>query len=302
MVCADLRDSGADGDRNLNRDRLRVDVSRRVDDRTHYGHKRVQQSHPRTMQEIEDCWLPYIVADAFDDHFLPADRCVNPNLVLCLTSAVSIVGVAIGLVIATRIERRRLRQDGGWALGLAVGGRHVESPPNPHERKFINVVEEMAIAMHTTPPAVFVLENEPGINVFAAGLTPEDSILGVTAGAIKHLRRDELQAIVAHEYSHLISGDTRIGTRLTASLYALGRIHVLAEETFHFGRDMTRSDGEVWAVDLLSRSSPTMKLNVLVALANTVASDSETSETEAELLDQIQQKLGHSKELAAPMG
>ncbi len=162
-------------------------------------------------------------------------RCVDPGRAFWFSSLLFTAVAATGLFAVTTIERRRLQRRGGWAIGLAIGGRSIDNG-SADERRLMNIVEEIAIAYKTIPPYVIVLDDQPGINVFAAGLTPEDSILCVTAPAIECLRRDELQAVVAHEFSHLVHGDTRLGTRLTSILLGLGGIRTLAESLFSLGR------------------------------------------------------------------
>lgn len=169
----------------------------------------------------------------------PADeideRCVDANRVFWFTGLFCTAVTATGLFGVMIVERRRLQQRGGWAIGLAIGGRSVHSG-NAKEHRLMNIVAEVAIAYGTTPPHVIVLDDQPGINVFAAGLKPEDSILCVTGPAIECLDRDELQAVVAHELSHLIHGDTRLGTRLTSILLALYGIRVVADSLISLGR------------------------------------------------------------------
>jgi len=150
------------------------------------------------------------------------------NGLFALTSLFGIGIVAAGLLVATVVERRRLQEHGGWAIGLALGGRHIDTPQCQEERRLLNIVEELAIVYRTTPPAVLVLDNEPGINALAAGLTPQDSIIVVTAGAMMQLNREQLQGVIAHEYSHLVNGDTRLGTRLSSILWALDGVHSLS--------------------------------------------------------------------------
>src|SRR5882757_10520276 len=72
----------------------------------------------------------------------------------------------------------------------------------------------MAIASGMPVPEVYVLDNERGINSFAAGHTRDDVAIGITRGALALLNRDELQGIVAHEFSHVLNGDTRLNMRL----------------------------------------------------------------------------------------
>ena len=89
---------------------------------------------------------------------------------------------------------------------------------DPGERRLVNVAEEMAIAAGLPVPALYVLPGEDGINAFAAGFTPDRAVVAVTRGALDRLDRDELQGVVAHEFSHVLNGDARLNVRL-----ALGR-------------------------------------------------------------------------------
>lgn len=89
---------------------------------------------------------------------------------------------------------------------------------DPNQRKLLNVVEEMAIASGTPAPPVYLLANEPGINAFAAGFSPRDAVIGVTQGAIEHLSRDQLQGVIAHEFSHIFNGNMRLNIRLMGAL------------------------------------------------------------------------------------
>ena len=104
---------------------------------------------------------------------------------------------------------------GGRAVALALGGRQLVQPArNPFERRLINVVEEISLASGVPVPEIFVLDDEPGINAFAAGYTPSDAAIGVTRGCLELLKRDELQGVIAHEFSHLLNGDMRLNIRL----------------------------------------------------------------------------------------
>ncbi|MEO6002096.1 MAG: M48 family metallopeptidase [Opitutus sp.] len=111
---------------------------------------------------------------------------------------------------------------GGSAVADSVGGRRIQ----PHttdlnERRLLNVVEEMAIASGTPVPSVYVLEDEPAINAFAAGLTSHDAVVAVTRGTLEKLTRDELQGVVGHEFSHILNGDMRLNLRLTSLLFGI---------------------------------------------------------------------------------
>ncbi len=108
---------------------------------------------------------------------------------------------------------------GGETVARTLGGRQIN--PNTRdlpERVLLNVVEEMAIASGTPVPPVYVMDNERAINAFAAGTTPQNAVIAVTRGTLETLKRDELQGVIAHEFSHILNGDMRLNIRLIAIL------------------------------------------------------------------------------------
>ena len=110
---------------------------------------------------------------------------------------------------------------GGPVLAAQLGGREIPATTaDADERRLRNVVEEMAIAAGIPVPAVFMLDSL-GINAFAAGHSLRDSAIAVTKGCLVHLDRDELQAVVAHETSHLLNGDARLNLRLISTVHGL---------------------------------------------------------------------------------
>ncbi|MDN3520237.1 M48 family metallopeptidase [Halomonas ramblicola] len=132
--------------------------------------------------------------------------------------------VALGVVIvvmAGALVRHLQLRAGGAAVAEALGGRPLEpATRDPDERRLLNVVEEMAIASGLPVPAVYLLE-DAAINAFAAGHEPADAAIGVTRGAIEHLDRDQLQGVIAHEFSHILHGDMRLNLRLVALLHGI---------------------------------------------------------------------------------
>jgi Zn-dependent protease with chaperone function len=108
---------------------------------------------------------------------------------------------------------------GGKVVAESLGGQLIpRNTEEPNQRKLLNVVDEMAIASGTPAPPVYLLANEPGINAFAAGFSPRDAVLGITQGAIEQLSRDQLQGVIAHEFSHIFNGDMRLNIRLMGAL------------------------------------------------------------------------------------
>ncbi|MBM9536475.1 M48 family metallopeptidase [Desulfobulbus alkaliphilus] len=130
------------------------------------------------------------------------------------------VAVLVLITLGSLHKTLALGGDGGRVAEL-LGGRLVgANTKNEAERRLLNVVEEMAIAAGIPVPRVYLLD-EPGINAFAAGTSPADAVIGVTRGALMMLNRDELQGVVAHEFSHIFNGDMRLNLRLVGVLHGI---------------------------------------------------------------------------------
>ncbi|HSY53975.1 MAG TPA: M48 family metallopeptidase [Opitutaceae bacterium] len=113
-------------------------------------------------------------------------------------------------------------RQGGRVVAEMAGGRRINSNSTElAERRLLDVVEEMAIASGVPMPAVYVLDDEPAINAFAAGLTTGDAVITVTRGTLDKLTRDELQGVIGHEFSHILNGDMRLNLKLAAILFGI---------------------------------------------------------------------------------
>ena len=134
-----------------------------------------------------------------------------------------IVGGVIGAVVVLASGFRLLQlRGGGRVVAEGMGGRLLPpSTRDPAERRLLNVVEEMALASGVPAPPVYVMDDEMQINAFAAGLRPEDAVFGFTEGCMRRLPRDELQGVVAHEFSHIKHGDMRLNIRLMGLIFGL---------------------------------------------------------------------------------
>ena len=133
-----------------------------------------------------------------------------------LVGTVSLV-VIVAVGIAVLVKWQQL-QAGGKVVAESLGGVRVSPDSNDAtERRLLNVVEEMALAANTPVPPVYLLP-ERSINAFAAGYSPADAVIGVTQGCVEQLNRDQLQGVIAHEFSHILNGDMRMNIRLIAIL------------------------------------------------------------------------------------
>ena len=125
----------------------------------------------------------------------------------------------------------QLRSGGGYVARSMGGSLIQQSTQDPDERKLMNIVEEMSIASGVPMPEVYLLP-EDGINAFAAGFSPADAVVAVTRGCMRSLNRDELQGVVAHEFSHILNGDMRLNIRLMGVLFGILAIAVLGQFFF----------------------------------------------------------------------
>jgi Zn-dependent protease with chaperone function len=156
------------------------------------------------------------------------------SLDLFLTVAVVVSGV---IFIGSLYKVVSLSKGGGVKVAEMLGGRRVDRghPNDLYEKRLINVVDEMAIASGMPVPKVYVMENEQGINAFAAGTTPNNAVIAVTRGCLEKLDRDELQGVVAHEFSHIFNGDMRLNVKLIGILHGILLIALIGRIAMHSG-------------------------------------------------------------------
>jgi Zn-dependent protease with chaperone function len=164
----------------------------------------------------------------------------QPELLLLAAGG---VGLLVGGASAFKVAQLA---SGGQAVALMMGGEEVPgATTDARQKRLLNVVEEMALAAGVPVPPVYVLE-EPGINAFAAGYAPGDSVVAVSQGCLNYLTRDELQGVVAHEFSHILNGDMRLNIRLMGLIFGImalsiiGRILMLTSGGRSSGRDGSR--------------------------------------------------------------
>jgi Zn-dependent protease with chaperone function len=137
----------------------------------------------------------------------------------------------LAVIFGCALYRIRSLTEGGSAVAEDVGG--VAVPPDvddPKLKQLRNVIEEVAIASGTPVPDIYVMPREAGINAFAAGYSASDAAICVTQGCLDHLNRDELQGVIAHEFSHVLNGDMRLNIRLMGLLFGIMAISVIGRQ------------------------------------------------------------------------
>lgn len=169
-----------------------------------------------------------------------------------ITTLVVVSALTVGIIGATSLFRMlSLRNGGGGKVAQKLGGVYVpEDTQDPQLRRLRNVVEEIAIASGVGVPELYILPHEDGINAFAAGWSPSDSAVAVTRGALERLNRDELQGVIAHEFSHVINGDMRLNIRLMGVLFGIMALSVVARILLYGGRGGGRNAAPIMLVAL----------------------------------------------------
>ncbi len=184
-------------------------------------------------------WVVVSVYTLFSTNFWSAEpyssRIVSHPGVLSVTAL-----AVLAVITVAALHRMAQLRGGGGSVATSLGGvRVTRETQDPKRQRLLNVVEELAIAAGVPVPEVYVLEQEPGINSFAAGFGPADAAISVTRGALEQLNRAQLQGVIGHEFSHILNGDMRLNTRLVGPLFGLLVIAIIARYSmrgFQFGR------------------------------------------------------------------
>jgi Zn-dependent protease with chaperone function len=169
----------------------------------------------------------------------------------------ALVSVAVGTVVVLgSLYKIAALSSGGRTVADALGGQLIpQNTQDLKQRRLLNVVEEMSIASGTPAPPVYILTGEPGINAFAAGFTPRDAVIGVTQGLLDHLNREQLQGVIAHEFSHIFNGDMRLNIRLIGVLngiliIGLAGYYILRSTAFSGRSRNNKNSGAILALGL----------------------------------------------------
>jgi Zn-dependent protease with chaperone function len=159
----------------------------------------------------------------------------------------TVAGVTVALILGASGYKIQQLKQGGHVIAEQLGGRRIMSDTHDAaERMLLNVVEEMAIAAGISVPEVYLLDNEHGINAFAAGYTPNDAVIGVTRGSLEVFNRDELQGVIGHEFSHILNGDMRMNINLMGWLHGILCIYLIGRgicDITYYDRDRGKGVG-----------------------------------------------------------
>ncbi len=145
------------------------------------------------------------------------------------------VGTVGFMVVGSSTKMVQLSR-GGHSIAQELGGRKLSlATDDPDELRLLNVVSEMALASGIAIPTLYLLDEEPGINAFAAGHNADDAVIGVTRGCLGQLSRDELQGVIGHEFSHILNGDMGLNLRLIGVIHGLLLIYITGRVILRWG-------------------------------------------------------------------
>jgi Zn-dependent protease with chaperone function len=199
-----------------------------------------------TTTAIRFAWYLYITTHAYGSfnaeeaytyhQRLSAFTFFDPVFFIFMSLAIIII------ILGASFYKMNTLQKGGAAVAEMLGARRIVGKTEEQmERRLMNVVEEMAIASGIPVPQVFVLDAENNINAFAAGLEFNDAVVTVTRGALNQLNRDELQGVIAHEFSHILNGDMRLNIQLLGILYGILFLGIAGQKFLSSGRVSLRA-------------------------------------------------------------
>lgn len=179
--------------------------------------------------------VTYVALALLKMQFMPAyeiegGRFVKTSAFFDLHFFLWVAGGTILVIGSGSIYKSMQLSQGGGVVAQSLGGRPVD--PNTRdsgERQLLNVVEEMAIASGVPVPQVWIMDDDDGINAFAAGTTLGNAVIGVTRGTMQRLNRSELQGVIGHEFSHILNGDMLLNIRLLCMLHGLLLLSIVGQ-------------------------------------------------------------------------
>ncbi len=124
--------------------------------------------------------------------FLTANG-LNLPMLLAFSAVVGFTGAIFSLLISKPMAK--------WSTGARV----LDSPQNESERWLVEVVRKLANKANIGMPEVAVYDGAP--NAFATGAFKNSSLVAVSTGLLESMTKEEVEAVLAHEISHIVNGD-----------------------------------------------------------------------------------------------
>jgi heat shock protein HtpX len=128
------------------------------------------------------------------DHVLDRSGAINFNALLVMSLVIGFSGSLISLLMSK------------WSAKRMVDAQVITTPSDPTERWLLETVRRQAQAAGIGMPEVAIYD-APDVNAFATGWNKNDALVAVSTGLLHNMGRDETEAVLAHEISHVANGD-----------------------------------------------------------------------------------------------
>ncbi len=119
---------------------------------------------------------------------------LNLNSLLIFATVMGFGGAFISLAISK------------WSAKQMSGAVTIENPKTPDEIWLMNIVKKQSQAVGIQMPEVAIF-NSPAVNAFATGMSRNSSLVAVSSGLLEMMTKDEAEAVIGHEISHIANGD-----------------------------------------------------------------------------------------------
>jgi len=183
---------------------------------------------------------------------LPTETINQPAQIIVNWQLFGLVAAGVATVIVLTSVWKMVTMGGdGAKVARSLGATEINDDINdPLINRYKHIVEEVALGASMAIPHIFVLENEPGINAFAAGSSPDNAAIAVTRGALSILNRDELAAVVAHEFAHIRNLDMRLNLRVIGLIHGLMALYVVGRILMHSGGRSRKGGAQILLIGL----------------------------------------------------
>jgi heat shock protein HtpX len=185
-------------------------------------------------QQRRNRWRTVLLIGAFVALFVALGLLLD----LTVVGAPLPIATVTALVVATATSLLGWRRGADWVLASLLAEPLRDD--DPEHQQLANIVTEMSLAAGLPRPRLFVIP-DPSPNALAAGATPGDAAIAVTAGALALLDREETQGVVAHEMAHLANRDTAVMTMVSVLFGGLLMLADWARRSLFFARQGSRA-------------------------------------------------------------
>ena len=128
------------------------------------------------------------------DRWMDETGGINFSALLVMSAVIGFAGSLISLAMSK------------WSAKRMVGAQVIDNPSDPTERWLVDTVKRQALSAGIGMPEVAIYD-APDVNAFATGWNRNDALVAVSTGLLRNMSRDEVEAVLAHEISHVANGD-----------------------------------------------------------------------------------------------